>query len=201
MEADQLVQILLRERLRVTAVAAAIVRDVHAADDIFQQVVLSALEGRGQFREPDHVLAWAIRAARHRAIDLGRHRRMLSLPDEVLDLQEQEWTDLGPAGSLDEVEVLHRCIEKLAARARELLRMKYTEGLTGKVIAGELRQSPSAVYQSLSRIHRFLRNCVANELDRPDSLAGRESDESLAGRPLGRIVRPLLGQRPNRRRS
>ena len=31
MEADELVQVLLRERLRITAVAAAIVRDVHAA--------------------------------------------------------------------------------------------------------------------------------------------------------------------------
>src|SRR5206468_3633663 len=106
----------------------------------------------------------------------------------------------GQAGSVDEMEVLHRCIEKLAARARELLRMKYTDGLTGKVIAGELRQSPSAVYQSLSRIHRFLRNCVAHELDRLENPAGREH-ESLAGRPPGRVVCPLLGQRANGRRG
>ena len=44
LEPDTIVQVLLRERLRVTALAAAVVRDVHAADDIFQQVVLAALE-------------------------------------------------------------------------------------------------------------------------------------------------------------
>ena len=42
LEPDTIVQVLLRERLRVTALAAAVIRDVHAADDIFQQVVLAA---------------------------------------------------------------------------------------------------------------------------------------------------------------
>ena len=60
LEPESIVQVLLRERLRVTALAAAVVRDVHAADDIFQQVVLAALEARAQFRELDHVRAWRL---------------------------------------------------------------------------------------------------------------------------------------------
>src|SRR5438874_1159446 len=97
LEADTIVQVLLRERLRVTALAAAVVRDVHAADDIFQQVVLAALEARAQFRDTEHVLAWSLRAARHRAIDLARGRHLRSLPGEVLDLLESRWAD--PAGA------------------------------------------------------------------------------------------------------
>ena len=62
-EPDVIVQVLLRERLRITALAAAVVRDVHAADDIFQQVVLSALEVASRFHDTDHVLAWSFRAA------------------------------------------------------------------------------------------------------------------------------------------
>src|SRR3954463_14416993 len=83
LEMDMIVQTLLKERRRVTAYAAAVVRDVHAADDIFQQVVLAALEARARFRDAEHLMAWSLRAARHRAVDQIRGRRMRPLPDEV----------------------------------------------------------------------------------------------------------------------
>src|SRR6185369_15882559 len=107
-EADTIVQVLLRERLRVTALAAAVVRDVHAADDIFQQVVLAALEAAPRFRDTDHVLAWSFRAARHRALDLARSRRLQSLPEEVLDLLESRWVDASLLAETDRGEALHR---------------------------------------------------------------------------------------------
>lgn len=165
MKADEVVQILLRERLRVAAVAVAIVRDVHAADDVFQQVVLSALENLTKFREPEHVLAWAIRAARHRAIDLAQRRQVRCLPAEVLDLLETRWADPDAArGWSDQMEALHRCISRLAGPARQLLQMRYVGGLSAAVISADLRRTTDAVYQSLSRIHRWLRKCVESEL-------------------------------------
>ncbi len=175
LEPDAVVQVLLRERLRVAAVAAAIVRDVHAADDVFQQVVLAALEDRGRFHDPDHVLAWAIRAARHRAIDLARRRRLRSLPDEVLDLFEARWADPAGVGWSDRVEALHRCVGRLAAPSRELLQMKYSDGLTTAAIAGKLRRTADAVYQSLSRIHHALRECVERELGPLENPTGRQA--------------------------
>lgn len=161
---DEVVQVLLRERLRVTAVAAALVRDVHAADDIFQQVVLTALEGTNDFRDTEHVLAWAIRVARHRAIDLSHKRRPVSLPGEVLDLLEGEWADPAGPGWSDRVEALHHCVQQLAEPSRQLLQKRYGEGLSAVAIAGQLRRAPDAIYQSLSRIHRALRECVERQL-------------------------------------
>src|SRR5687768_13971863 len=124
LEPDTIVQVLLRERLRVTALAAAVVRDVHAADDIFQQVVLAALEARAHFHDTDHVLSWSFRAARHRAVDLARSRRLRPLPDDVLDLMEARSSDPAASGS-DLGEALHHCLGRLGMPARELLRMKY----------------------------------------------------------------------------
>jgi RNA polymerase sigma-70 factor (ECF subfamily) len=164
LEPDAIVQVLLRERLRVTALAAGVTRDVHAADDIFQQVVLGALEARAQFRDLAHVLAWALRAARHRAVDFARSRRVRSLPDDVLDLLEARWTEPGGAASSDRGEALHRCLGRLTASARELLQLRYAEGLTAVVVAERLRRTVDAVYQALSRIHRLLRECVEREL-------------------------------------
>jgi len=89
LDRDTVVQVLLRERLRIAAIATAIVRDVHAADDIFQQVVLAALEHADQFHDAHHVVAWAVKAVRHRAVDLTQRRRLLCLPDEVLDCSKR----------------------------------------------------------------------------------------------------------------
>jgi RNA polymerase sigma factor (sigma-70 family) len=169
LEPDAIVQVLLRERLRITALAAAVIRDVHTADDIFQQVVLGALEARSRFRDAEHVLAWSYRAARHRALDLARGRQLHSLPDEVLDKLESRWADSAAPGS-DRDEALHRCLARLAAPARELLQMRYADGLTAAAIADRLRRTPGAVYQNLCRIHRSLRECVEREL------AGRERE-------------------------
>jgi RNA polymerase sigma-70 factor (ECF subfamily) len=164
LEPDNIVQVLLRERIRVTALAASVVRDVHAADDIFQQVVLSALESRAQFHDADHVLAWSLRAARCRAVDLARSRLLRPLPDEVLDLLEARTAD--PAGTewSDRSEALHRCLSQLTSSARELLQLKYGEGLTALVIAKRLQRTADAVYQSLSRLHRCLRECVEQRM-------------------------------------
>jgi RNA polymerase sigma-70 factor (ECF subfamily) len=172
LEPDTVVQVLLRERLRVTATAAAVVRDVHAADDIFQAVVLSALEHCGHFQEPEHVLAWSLRAARHRAVDLARRRQIRTLPDNVLDLLESKWDD--PAGRpwTDRAEALHKCMEKLTGSARNLLSLRYAEGLKASAIAGRLRRSSDAVYQNLCRVHRALRDCVEREMTRHPGTKG-----------------------------
>jgi RNA polymerase sigma-70 factor (ECF subfamily) len=160
-ETDTIVQVLLRERLRIAAAASAVVRDVHAADDVFQQVVLAALEHKSEFRDPDHVLAWALRAARCRAVDLARRRKLAYLPDDVLDLLE---SGSAQPNSTDVVEALHDCLEGLAAPARALLQMKYDDGLTAAAIAARMRRSADAVYQNLSRVHRVLRACVEQKL-------------------------------------
>ncbi|HVK08415.1 MAG TPA: sigma-70 family RNA polymerase sigma factor [Gemmataceae bacterium] len=162
MDRDVIVQVLLRERVRLTASAVVIARDVHAADDIFQQVVLAALQAAEKFQDAHHVLAWALRAARHRAIDLAHQRRLVPLPDDVLDLMETDWSD--PAAWSDQAEALHRCLARVAGPAREILRLRYAEGMTAVAIARRLRRTADAVYQMLSRTHRALRQCVDREL-------------------------------------
>lgn len=164
LDPDTVVQVLLRERLRIAAAATVIVRDVHAADDIFQQVVMSALEHRADIRDGDHLLAWALRATRHRSVDHARRKQLRSLSTEVLDLLEADWGDPAGVGSADHVEALKQCVGKLDAPNRDLLHMKYSDGLTAVAIAARMRRSIDAVYQNLSRLHRALRACVERSL-------------------------------------
>jgi RNA polymerase sigma-70 factor, ECF subfamily len=161
---NTIVQILLRERVRISASVLAILRDAHAADDVFQQVVLQALQGSEHFREPEHLLAWALRVARHRALDsLPRHATHC-LDGAVLELLEQQW-NAAPADEVSaRVEALHRCMDKLPDQARQLLRLRYEDGLRCTSVAERLGRTVDAVYQSLSRIHRQLRQCVEARL-------------------------------------
>lgn len=166
LDPNTVVQVLLRERVRISASVLAILRDVHAADDVFQQVVLQALETREHFREPDHVMAWALRAARHRAIDAVNKRGAACLDNAVLELLEDQWAaaeDVCPR-----VEALHRCLDKLPPPARRLLRLRYQDGLRCNAVAERLRRSVDAVYQNLSRVHRQLRQCVERQLKSAD---------------------------------
>jgi RNA polymerase sigma-70 factor (ECF subfamily) len=160
---NAVVQVLLRERVRVTAVAAAVARDIPGADDVFQQVVLDALESNEKFRDADHLIAWALRAARHRAIDAARKRHAVLFDEATLDLLESAWD--GPAGeTAARVEALGRCMDKLPAPSRELLRLRYEDGLACGRVADRLGRSVDAVYQTLSRVHRQLRACIEREL-------------------------------------
>jgi RNA polymerase sigma-70 factor, ECF subfamily len=165
--------VLLRERLRIAASAALIVRDCHAADDIFQQVVMLALEHRAEIRDPDHLLAWSLRTARHKAVDWLRGRKLRPLPNEVLDLLEADWRDAAGVGCSDQTDALRRCVGKLGTQARGLLRMKYADGLSVAAMAGRLHRSTDAIYQRLSRLHRALRTCVEREMT---FTASRESN-------------------------
>jgi RNA polymerase sigma-70 factor, ECF subfamily len=161
MESDAVVAVLLRERVRITAAAAVVVRDVHSADDVFQQIVLVALKDNAQFHDPGHVLSWAIRAARHKAIDLSRRRHAYTLPDEILDQLEM---DAGPEPSSDRSDALGRCLDQLPTEARELLRLRYDVGMTAVSIAQQQRRTVDAVYQTLSRLHRGLKTCVERQI-------------------------------------
>jgi RNA polymerase sigma-70 factor, ECF subfamily len=165
---DTAVQVLLRRRLRIVAVAVAIVRDVDAGDDIFQQVVLAALQHMAEIRDEEHLLAWAVRVARQRAVDWARRKQVQTLPAELLDLLESTWGDPAEAGPSDQVEALRRCVGKLEEPARELLRLKYHDGLPTPELASRLHCSADAIYQTLSRVHRLLRHCVHRQLKVPN---------------------------------
>ncbi len=175
------VQVLLRRRLRLVAVAAAIVRDVDAADDIFQQVVLAALQQHEELRDEEHLLAWAVRVTRHRAVDWARRRQVQTLPSDLLDLLQSTWGDPAGVGISDQVEVLNRCISKLGDPARELLRLKYHEGLAMPELVERLQRSADALYQALSRIHRSLRECIERE-SQSSAEAAAEFDSTRIGR-------------------
>jgi RNA polymerase sigma-70 factor, ECF subfamily len=129
---QDILRIVMKSRDRIAAAAWVVVRDAHAAEDIFQNVALKALKQEIQFPAEGAVLSWAFITARREAIDwLRRHRReMTGLDTEVLELLEQDWTNEPAQHGETRMEALRTCLKTLPAQSSQLLHLRYFEGNT-----------------------------------------------------------------------
>ena len=75
---QDILRTLMKSRNRIAAAAWVVVRDAHAAEDIYQNVALKALTKEVSFESEGAVLSWAFITARREGIDwLWRHTKVL----------------------------------------------------------------------------------------------------------------------------
>ncbi len=135
------------------------------ADEVLQETNLIMWSKRRQFQPGTSFLAWGRAIARLEVFRFRRTRgtKLRFLDGQLLDVvaSHSEETD-------DEVEIrkeaLARCIRKLSAKDRNLLRLRYTPGSSGDEIAKQLGRPANSVYQSLGRIRRALADCIQRRL-------------------------------------
>jgi RNA polymerase sigma-70 factor (ECF subfamily) len=94
----------------------------------------------------------------------SRKRRPVSLSDGLLDTLDQCWReyDSTPAATL--ADVLRGCVAQLTAHARQIVTLRYVQGLSGIQVAETLGRNVRTVYMALSRIHGRLRRCVQERM-------------------------------------
>lgn len=155
-------QILLTERIRITASIWAVVRDSHLAEDLFQETVMRAIREPSQFREEDHVLPWALTTARNLAIDTLRRRdRTASILSELaLQRVDDFWQARSSQEVAARIDSLYECLDRLPAQSREMIRLRYEQEHSCSEVSSQLERSLTATYKSLSRIHLQLKECV-----------------------------------------
>ena len=153
---------LLGRRSSLCGLMWAVVRDHHAAEDLFQDLVVKALGRREQFDDEEYLTAWARVAARNAALDVVRKekRRRNLLDGAALEALSED----GPTDTGDRGEALRACLGRLPERTREILEDRYGQGLTAVEVAGRLGKKVDSVYQTLSRAHRSLRECIERRL-------------------------------------
>lgn len=156
---------LFAARQRLSAVAWLIVRDAHAAEDLFQEVALKSVTKDVSFENEGALLSWATVSIKRNAIDWLRKRKpeSLGLEPEVLDLISGEWsTHSQPEGQ--RMEALRECLASVPEKSRQLLQLRYFDGHSCDEVARRVGASVDAVYQRLSRLHRQLKQCVDQRL-------------------------------------
>jgi RNA polymerase sigma-70 factor (ECF subfamily) len=165
MTEELLIKTLLDARPRLVAGALAVVRDLHLAEDVFQEVLLRALRMRESFSDTGGVLAWARVSTRNLGIDHVRRAVRLDeiLSELALDAVEARLEASGDV-QRQRAEAMRVCVEKLPEDSRKLLRMRYDEGRKGEELARLRRRSEAAIYKALSRLHQTLRKCINERL-------------------------------------
>ena len=159
---DCLAQVLLREREKLYAYSWAIVRDDELAEEILQEVALIALQKRDSIHDERHLAGWLRLAIRKRAYALARKRRARPLPMDnvLLDLMDAGWRRWDDAPSDALLAALDACLGTLTENSRELVELRYQQGMKSSQVAAQLGRNVQAVYVALTRIHTKLLECM-----------------------------------------
>lgn len=133
--------------------------DFATADDILQETFLTVTRKAESFQHGSNFIAWVFAIARFKVMEAGRrHPRETDLADDVLDVLAAE---APPADFFDtRLTALLNCLDRLAPRAREIVRLRYQEEHGPGEIAVRLNWKAAAVNVALARARQRLRNCV-----------------------------------------
>src|SRR5262249_31404615 len=174
------------EQAKLIAGLARMVRDVGLAEELAQDALLAALEQWPKSGIPDKPGAWLMAAAKHRAIDRLRRRKLIERKHDELSREleakgEAAEPDLDAALDDDIGDDLLRliftaCHPVLPADARVALTLRLIGGLTTEEIARAFLVPEPTVAQRIVRAKRTLAEArVPFEVPRGPELAARLS--------------------------
>jgi RNA polymerase sigma-70 factor (ECF subfamily) len=158
MDAERAIALLMRERDGVLAYVRAILGMSGPAEDVIQDLAVIVLHKHGDIPDEAGFAGWIRRAARFEALNRWRAiRRDLPLDESALDALDRAWEE---AGEDPRVDLLRQCLAGLGPKARELLDLRYRDGLSGEELALQFDKPLNTIYVTLTRLHSRLGECV-----------------------------------------
>lgn len=143
----------------------ALVRDHSAAKDVLQETAMVLFRRFADYDSDRPFVSWALGIARFQVLGLHRDaaRSLVTFDEELLERFTESWAE-APASVTDRAAALQPCMERLAAHAKRLVRLRYFEGMNSDEIARETGGNGAAVRVALQRIREQLRACVERQL-------------------------------------
>lgn len=133
------------------------------ADDVYQDVFLRLARDNTDFADEEHLKAWLLRVTINRCRELDRmawHRHDAPLDEAALQVSDPRADEEFSAAEHAE---LWRAVERLRPRYREIIHLRYQEGLDSAQIARILQTSTSTVRTRLQRAIRQLKTMVGGD--------------------------------------
>jgi RNA polymerase sigma-70 factor (ECF subfamily) len=155
----------------VWRIAAALLRDRDATENVAQQVFVDAYLHLDQYEPGTDFGAWIRTLARNRLRKELRtaaraDRRLVAYRERLEERLRAEAT-----GRHDDADAylaaLRGCRGELPDRDAALIRLRYENGMSFDAIAAEQGQTPEAVQRMISRIRFRLRDCIQGKLTNP----------------------------------
>jgi RNA polymerase sigma-70 factor, ECF subfamily len=154
----------------------AVVRNWEDTDDLYQSMCLVLWHKFESFRPGSNFFAWARQTAKNKIGDFVRRKHSPAhVAEELMEVLADSAAKLSDDGAETYLVALRHCREKLNATDDELLQLRYIEELSTVQIADRLQRLQPNVSRSLSRIRRWLVECIQKELARQKHLVERLS--------------------------
>lgn len=155
------VDLMTQHQGRLYGYVLSLSADPDAANDVLQEANVVLWKQWRQFKPGSNFKAWAFRIAHFQFMAY----RQKQLRDKTLFSDDLLSTLANEAKEVDEqheerAAALERCLERMPARSREAIRLRYADELKVTDIAVKLHRNANAVYQILFRARQWLNECV-----------------------------------------
>lgn len=164
-----LIKQLLRHQGDFMAYLMAMVHDLDAAEEIFQNAAVVVI----QYAAPEPIndfRAWAKEIVRRQALAYlrakGRADRCASTEPELLEQIDRAFDEdaADPVLRQREIEALRDCARRLPESQRTMVAMRYEQKASFDTIGTALGRTPAAIQRALSRTRRALHDCLQAKL-------------------------------------
>lgn len=133
-------------------------RDEQDALDAVQESILNAYQSIKRLREPAYFKTWMTRIVINEATDICRKRRPVDDLESIGELPAAE--GLSPDARMD----LYAALDKLPENYRDVVKLKYFDGLTIREISQRLDMPEGTVSSWLSRAIKQMRKEMKEEI-------------------------------------
>jgi RNA polymerase sigma-70 factor, ECF subfamily len=146
-DGDSFTELCRRYYPAMVAIAHSVIGDRHLAEDAAQQAFAAAAVKLPELRNTERFASWLGVICRNSANDIGRKQRVLYNADELSKLPAKQ--DNSP-----DTEAVREAVAGLAPEAREVIYLRYYDGLTYERISKALGISEQAINGRLRRAKR-----------------------------------------------
>ena len=160
---SELVTLLTAAQPQLYSYITTLLGDVHAASNVLQETNIVLWTKADEFRPGSNFLAWAREIAYYKALAYIRELKRDRL---IVDyrLVEKAFARLDRSDENERRLALRHCLSQLSEPQRQLLRVRYAEGVSIASMAKQQDKTESAVTMALGRIRQALMACVKRRL-------------------------------------
>ena len=145
---------------KVAKLVARFVRDRGEIEDVTQEVFIAALRSLGTFRGEARFSTWLRTLTNHKVAEYYRKRSRKKETMQIDLIHAEKQGDHTSASLWEERIALRRALLTLPEQYREVILLRFAEGLQFSTIASVLKQNPEATKSLFRRAMSALRNTL-----------------------------------------
>lgn len=150
-DTDSFTELCRRYYPAMVAIAHSIIGDRHLAEDAAQQTFAKAVRQMAQLKNKTKFAAWLAVICRNVALDLAQRTETLQTADDLSMIAAKSREN-------DVTDTVKEALNKLSASAREVIFLRYYDGMTYEQISAVLGISEQAINGRLRRAKKKMAN-------------------------------------------